>query len=56
MLDDRAVGHRIAERDADLDHPHAVVFERTDHLGGVLRIGIPGAKVDGEYIPPAGGE
>ena len=48
VLDHGAVGHRVAERDPDLDHRHALPGEGADDVRRAVQGGRAGAEVDGE--------
>ena len=50
VLNDDAVGHGVAEGDADFYHVHSVLFEGADNVGCAAEGGAAGAKVDGQQV------
>ena len=50
ILNDDAVCHRIAERDADFYHIYSVLFECTDYIGCAVERGEAGTKVDRQQV------
>ena len=49
-LYDDAVGHRIAEGNADFDHVDTVFFECTDDVGSTFKAGATGTEIDGKQV------
>ena len=50
-LDDRAVGHRIGERQAELDDVGAGVLQRVHQVDGALDVGVAGGDVRNQRAP-----
>lgn len=50
VLDNNAVGHRVAEGDTDFNHVDAIAFEGTDDVGGAFQGGATGTEVDGQQV------
>src|SRR5690606_21363277 len=55
-LDDRAVGHGIGERHAELDHVAAGVRQYVHQLDGVVRLGVARGDVGNQRLAAAGGQ
>ncbi|EGF51224.1 hypothetical protein HMPREF9446_03605 [Bacteroides fluxus YIT 12057] len=50
VLDDDAVSHRVAERDADFYHVDSVLFKGTDNIGCTFQVRTAGTEVYGQQI------